>query len=176
MVGLDLPFALRGRAHPSWSLGSFQTREKAYPRPKLFERVEVTPRRAMPRLSLSFSTTAERCRHQLGCMCTSRPAVFTARIVTSPGWYACHPRRRASHLVASLTGVCARAVSCLVLYRRCRYSSWNACLFFPPTWIRLKNESSLFSMTVRELTTQFRLLLTGTPLQVSVCLPHPALL
>lgn len=31
---------------------------------------------------------------------------------------------------------------------------------------RLKNESSLFSMTVRELTTQYRLLLTGTPLQV----------
>eukprot|EP00752_Nemacystus_decipiens_P001789 g1728.t2 len=30
---------------------------------------------------------------------------------------------------------------------------------------RLKNESSLFSMTVRELTTQYRLLLTGTPLQ-----------
>ena len=36
------------------------------------------------------------------------------------------------------------------------------------TWIRLKNESSLFSMTVRELTTQYRLLLTGTPLQVCV--------
>lgn len=39
--------------------------------------------------------------------------------------------------------------------------------FLAPLSSRLKNESSLFSLTVRELTTQFRLLLTGTPLQVS---------
>lgn len=36
-----------------------------------------------------------------------------------------------------------------------------------PSNCRLKNESSMLSLTVRELTTQYRLLLTGTPLQVS---------
>lgn len=100
-------------------------------------------------------------------------------------WRACHPHRIASHRVAlprpthppthtppSLTAF-APVVSCAAV------AATPPVMLAPPTrtCVRLKNESSLFSMTVRELTTQFRLLLTGTPLQasVSVCFPPPAL-
>lgn len=110
--------------------------------PKLSDRAEAMPRHTM---------------HARASM---------IRSVTQSDWHACHLHSIASHRVAShrslLLLVPCHPVFCAAV------TAAPPGTVAPPTSIRLKNESSLFSMTVRELTTQFRLLLTGTPLQASV--------